>query len=49
VGSEGRGFDDDQKELIGPGLSVPILPQVESLNAGVTASIIAYELAGRLL
>jgi TrmH family RNA methyltransferase len=49
VGSEGRGFDSDQKELIGRGLRVPILPQVESLNAGVIASIIAYELAGRSL
>jgi TrmH family RNA methyltransferase len=49
VGSEGRGFDNDQKELIGSGLRVPILPQVESLNAGVIASILAYELAGRSL
>ena len=49
VGSEGRGFDENQKKAIGPGLSVPILKRVESLNAGVTASIIAYELAGHTL
>ncbi len=49
VGSEGRGFDDDQKKAIGRGLRVPIREQVESLNAGVVASIVAYELAGRSL
>jgi TrmH family RNA methyltransferase len=49
VGSEGRGFDENQKELIGSGVRVPILPQVESLNAGVVASLAAYELAGRSL
>jgi TrmH family RNA methyltransferase len=49
VGSEGQGFDDNQREAIGRGVRVPILPQVESLNAAVVGSLVAYELAGRSL
>ncbi len=45
IGSEGKGFSDRDKNTIGLGLRVPISTRVESLNAAVVASIVAYELA----
>ncbi len=44
VGSEGRGFAPQDRTAIGRGIRVPIASGVESLNAGMTGSIVAYEL-----
>lgn len=48
VGSEGRGFSRGEREVMGTGVRIPIAAQVESLNAGVVGSIVAYELAGQI-
>jgi tRNA G18 (ribose-2'-O)-methylase SpoU len=45
LGSEGRGLDSRQRETIGPGVKIMTAPEVESLNATVAGSIVAYELA----
>ena len=45
IGSEGKGLSEKDCLTIGDGIRVPIDARVESLNAGVAASIVAYELA----
>jgi len=47
IGSEGSGFSEHERELIGSGIRIPMPGKIESLNAGVAASIIAYELTKR--
>ncbi|MFH1421774.1 MAG: RNA methyltransferase [Planctomycetota bacterium] len=44
IGSEGMGFSEEEKNIIGQGIRIPISTDIESLNAGVVASITAYEL-----
>lgn len=45
IGSEGRGFSEEDCSVIGGGIRVEVASHVESLNAGVVGSIVAYELA----
>jgi len=46
IGSEGSGLPRDIASQMDGGVAIPHAPQVESLNAGVAASIVLYE-AGR--
>jgi tRNA G18 (ribose-2'-O)-methylase SpoU len=48
IGSEGRGFSEEDRRAIGAGVRIPAASQVESLNAGVAGSIVAYELSAQL-
>jgi len=45
VGSEGRGLSDEMLELCDGEIIIPMMPDSESLNAGVAASILMWELA----
>ena len=47
IGSEGGGFTEKDREIIGAGLRIHTRREVDSLNAGVAGSIVAYELAAR--
>ena len=44
-GNEGTGLPRDLMARMDETVSIPHLPQVESLNAGVAASIVLYEAA----
>lgn len=46
VGSEAHGLSPAVRELISASVSIPVAEGVESLNAGVSASIILHHLAG---
>ena len=45
IGSEGAGVPHDLVRDMDEFIAIPHSPQVESLNAGVAASIILYEAA----
>jgi tRNA G18 (ribose-2'-O)-methylase SpoU len=45
IGSEGAGLPEVLMAEMDEVLAIPHLPQVESLNAGVAASIVLYEAA----
>ena len=45
IGSEGAGLPEALMAEMDQVLAIPHLPQVESLNAGVAASIVLYEAA----
>ncbi len=47
IGSEGAGIPRDLVRNMDDFIAIPHSPQVESLNAGVAASIVLYELARR--
>jgi TrmH family RNA methyltransferase len=47
IGSEARGMSEDLKELCDKCLYIKMNSKCESLNAGVSASILMYELNGR--
>ncbi len=47
IGSEGAGLPKNLLAAMGEVLAIPHSPQVESLNAGVAASIVLYEAARR--
>jgi TrmH family RNA methyltransferase len=47
IGSEGRGFSEKERGVIGPGVRIETSRRVDSLNAGVAGSIVAYELAAQ--
>lgn len=44
IGNEGAGVSEQLKELSTRSISIPMKSQMESLNAGVSASIIMYQL-----
>lgn len=44
MGNEGKGISEDVKQLIDKNIYIPISINCESLNVGVAASIIMYEL-----
>lgn len=46
IGNEGKGMRDDLKELCDFLVHIPINRACESLNAGVAASVIFYEMGG---
>ncbi|MEO9180838.1 MAG: TrmH family RNA methyltransferase, partial [Acidimicrobiales bacterium] len=43
IGNEATGLDSATEALFGGSLSIPMAGQSESLNAGVAASLIAFE------
>jgi tRNA G18 (ribose-2'-O)-methylase SpoU len=45
IGSEGAGLPRDLIKHMDEVVAIPQAPQVESLNAGVAASIVLYEIA----
>jgi len=45
VGNEGAGLPRDLMAEMDEVVAIPHAPQVESLNAGVAASIVLYEVA----
>ena len=45
IGSEGQGINQNIKELITDNIYIPMNKKCESLNAGVAASIIMYEMS----
>jgi TrmH family RNA methyltransferase len=47
IGSEGAGLPKDLTPKMDDFVAIPHSPQVESLNAGVAASIVLYEAAGQ--
>jgi len=47
IGGEGAGISKDVLAMVDEVLAIPHAPQVESLNAGVAASIVLYEIARR--
>jgi tRNA G18 (ribose-2'-O)-methylase SpoU len=47
VGGEGAGISKDLLAKADEVVEIPHAPQVESLNAGVAASIVLYEIARR--
>ena len=47
IGSEASGVKDSVKALADQNLKLPMNPLCESLNAGVSASILMYELGGK--
>ena len=47
IGGEGAGISKDVMAMVDEVLAIPHAPQVESLNAGVAASIVLYEIARR--
>jgi TrmH family RNA methyltransferase len=47
IGGEGAGISKDVMAMVDEILAIPHAPQVESLNAGVAASIVLYEIARR--
>jgi RNA methyltransferase, TrmH family len=49
IGGEGAGISKDVMAKVDKVLAIPHAPQVESLNAGVAASIVLYEIARRKL
>ncbi len=46
IGNEGSGISKKTKELCDELIHIPMSPNCESLNAGVSASIIFYEMGG---
>ena len=46
VGNEGQGMSNDAKKLCSDFVYIPMSKDCESLNVGVAASIIMYELGG---
>ena len=46
VGNEGQGMSNDAKKLCSDFVYIPMSSNCESLNVGVAASIIMYELGG---
>ena len=44
IGSEAQGFSDNIKKMSNASISIPMGPQMESLNASIAASILLYEL-----
>lgn len=46
IGNEGQGVSDNFKNY-GKAISLPMKPQMESLNAGVSASVLMYILQGK--
>ena len=44
IGSEGSGVSDRIRKVTDQVLSLPMKSQMESLNAGVSASVIMYQL-----
>jgi TrmH family RNA methyltransferase len=49
IGGEGAGISKDVMAKIDEVVAIPHTPQVESLNAGVAASIVLYEIARQKL
>jgi tRNA G18 (ribose-2'-O)-methylase SpoU len=47
IGSEGAGLPHDLLTQMSEIVAIPHSPSVESLNAGVAASIVLYEAAGQ--
>ena len=45
IGNEGNGLKDETAELATAYLKIPMLGQVESLNAAIAATLFAYEAA----
>ena len=45
IGNEGAGMKDTLKTLVDQNLYIPMSPHAESLNAGIAASIIMYEMS----
>lgn len=45
IGNESKGVSDRVKDLANEKIRIPMLGQVESLNAGVATSVIVYEMA----
>ena len=45
IGGEGAGVPRDLLAKVDEIIAIPHVPQVESLNAGVAASIVLYEIA----
>ena len=44
VGNEGQGVSDEMAQLCSKSIKIPMMPGIESLNAGVSGSIIMYEI-----
>jgi len=49
IGSEASGIKEETRRCIDGSVSIPMTPEVESLNAGVSASILLYSLFRRKL
>lgn len=47
VGNEGKGLTDAITDLVDVKIKIPMVGQVESLNAGIAASIVMYEAFGQ--
>lgn len=45
IGNEGKGLKSTLKNLVDQNIYIPMSPNVESLNAGIAASIIMYEMS----
>ena len=45
IGNEGNGMKTNLKNLVDQNIYIPMSPQAESLNAGIAASIIMYEMS----
>ena len=48
IGNEGRGISEEIKQITSKTLSIPMLNNVESLNASVSAGILMYELINKM-
>lgn len=48
VGSEGRGLSDELRAVCGGEIIIPMEPDSESLNAAVAASVLMWEMRGRV-
>ena len=48
IGNEGQGMHEDLTKYCDELINIPISPKCESLNASIAASIIFYEIGGRL-
>lgn len=48
IGNEGNGVSDNVKEIVKNSLSIPMLNNVESLNASVSAGVIMYSVFSKL-
>lgn len=49
IGSEAHGVSTEMRDLVDDLISIPMKGKVESLNAGIAASITMYELNNRML
>ena len=45
IGNEGKGLKSTLKNLVDQNIYIPMSPNAESLNAGIAASIIMYEMS----